>query len=94
MPFAGAQREPGAIAYRESGARLSLDFRVRSLACALRRANWRAGVATLLQRWSVASRVAICSTSSTMLRRTLASVIRVNARVNDSPSDVARKSEM
>ena len=39
------------------------------------------------------SRAAICSTRSTMLRRSLESLIRVNARVSARPSEVARKSE-
>ena len=45
------------------------------------------------QRLSGCSRAAICSTMSTMLRRSLASVIRVKARVSARPSEVARKSE-
>jgi len=45
------------------------------------------------QRLSGPSRAAICSTSSTILRRILASVMRVNARVSARPSEVARKSE-
>ena len=46
-----------------------------------------------IQRLSGPSRAAICSTSSTILRRILASVMRVNARVSARPSEVARKSE-
>src|SRR5882672_4355802 len=46
-----------------------------------------------LQRLSGPSRTAICSTISTMLRRSLASLMRVNARVSARPSEVARKSE-
>src|SRR5450759_432085 len=45
------------------------------------------------QRLSGPSRAAICSTSSTMLRRSLASGMRVKARVSARPSEVARKSE-
>src|SRR6516165_5393628 len=45
------------------------------------------------QRFSDSSRAAICSTRSTMLRRSLASVRRVNARVRANPSEVARKSD-
>src|SRR5271167_395629 len=46
-----------------------------------------------LQRLSGISWEAICSTRSTMLRRSLASPMRVKARVNARPSDVARKSD-
>src|SRR5450759_5327835 len=45
------------------------------------------------QRLSGPSRAAICSTSSTMLRRSLASEMLVKARVSARPSEVARKSE-
>src|ERR1700681_4483875 len=46
------------------------------------------GMTADVQPLSIASRAAICSTSSTMLRRSLASAMRVNARVSARPSEV------
>lgn len=44
-------------------------------------------------KWSVVSRDEICSTKLTMLRRSSASLIRVNARISARPWDVVKKSE-
>src|SRR6476620_10772636 len=75
---------------------LALSFRARftrpatTAYCRLRRRSNQNG---RVQPLSDASRSAICSTSSTMLRLSLASAIRVKARVSAKPSEVARKSE-
>src|SRR6202035_2930462 len=70
----------------QSAASMAPRFRVRPFYA-------RPGMTACIQRLSGASRAAICSTRSTMLRRSLASSMRVNARVSARPSEVARKSE-
>src|SRR6202011_393175 len=75
--------------------RIVIVGRIRPMSCAHAGGcvNRSVRTAVRIQRWSGPSRVAICSTRSTMERRILASVMRVKARVSAKPSEVARKSE-
>src|ERR1700737_2198388 len=80
---------PGCASWRRPGIHThdrGHGFRVRSF-------HSRPGMTPYFQRLSGASRAAIFSTNSTMLRRSLGSGLRVKGGGGAKPSDVARKSE-
>src|SRR6185312_2474231 len=55
--------------------------------------SWAIALVVVALRDQATSAVAICSTRSTIRRRSLASLMPMNALVKARPSDVARKSE-